>query len=219
VGGNAAGFSSLSPVAVPLWVKPQHIARGPAGGCGDDGAEVGLLDQRVEVDAPDEVIEVLQAATTIYAAGCRTGHRGARSTAADDARLQQRWAAANPLAGISATCLNAGQQQNRPGHRLSQAAMAEALDNGSAQPLSTALPDHICWAGTWWRPGAGGWTRVTEAGLVARLRAWAAQLTEPDTHGSGRQPGRAAPGGDADQHTDGPPPGESTPGGSCDGQE
>jgi hypothetical protein len=45
-------------VAVPLRVKPQHIARGPAGGCGDDGAEVGLLDQRVEVDAPDEVIEV-----------------------------------------------------------------------------------------------------------------------------------------------------------------
>ena len=116
-----------------------------------------------------ELRQVLQAATTVYAAGCRTGHRGARSTAADDARLQQRWAAASPLAGISATCLNAGQQQNRPGHWLSQAAMAEALDNGSAQPLSTALPDHIYWAGTWWRPGAGGWTRVTEAGLVARL--------------------------------------------------
>ena len=166
-----------------------------------------------------ELRQVLQAATTVYAAGCRTGHRGARSTAADDARLQQRWAAASPLAGISATCLNASQQQNRPGHWLSQAVMAEALDNGSAQPLSTALPDHICWAGSWWRPSAGGWTRVTEAGLVARLSAWAAQLTEPDTHGSGRQPGRAAPGGDADQHTDGPVPGESTPGGSCDGQE
>ena len=94
-----------------------------------------------------ELRQVLQAATTVYAAGCRTGHRGARSTAADDARLQQRWAAASPLTGISATCLNAGQQQNRPGHRLSQAVMAEALDNGSAQPLSTALPDHICWAG------------------------------------------------------------------------
>ena len=166
-----------------------------------------------------ELRQVLQAATTIYAAGCRTGHRGARSTAADDARLQQRWAAASPLAGISATCLNAGQQQNRPGHWLSQAAMAEALDNGSAQPLSTALPDHICWAGTWWRPGAGGWTRVTEAGLVARLSAWAAQLTEPDTHGCGRQPGRAAPEGDAGQRAESPVPGESTPGGSCDGQE
>ena len=55
MGGNAAGFSSLLPVAVPLWVKPQHIARGPAGGCGHD---VGLFDQRIEVDAPDEVIEV-----------------------------------------------------------------------------------------------------------------------------------------------------------------
>jgi len=97
--------------------------------------------------------------------------------------------------------------------------MAEALDNGSAQPLSTALPDHIRWAGTWWRPGAGGWTRVTEAGLVARLSTWAAQLTEPDTHDVGRRLGRAAPEGDGGQCAESPVPGESTPGGSCDGQE
>ena len=32
----------------------ERIGRGPAGGCGD-GTEVGLLDQRVEVDALDEV--------------------------------------------------------------------------------------------------------------------------------------------------------------------
>jgi len=166
-----------------------------------------------------ELRQVLQAATTIYAAGCRTGHRGARGTAADDARLQQRWAAASPLTGIPATCLNAGQQQNRPGRWLSQAAMAEALDNGSAQPLSTALPDHICWAGTWWRPGGGGWTRVTEAGLVTRLGAWAAQLTEPDIHGAGRRPGQAAPEGDASQRAQSPVPGDSAPSTSSDGQE
>jgi len=82
--------------------------------------------------------------------------------------------------------------------------MAEALDNGSAQPLSTALPDHIRWAGTWWRPGAGGWTRVTEAGLVARLSTWAAQLTEPDTHGGGRQPGQAVPEGDVGKRAESP---------------
>ena len=32
-----------------------RIGCGPAGGCGDNGAEVGVLDQRVEVDALDEV--------------------------------------------------------------------------------------------------------------------------------------------------------------------
>ena len=136
-----------------------------------------------------ELRQVLQAATTVYAAGCRTGHRGARSTAADDAQLQQRWAATSPLTGISAACLDAAQQ-NHPRRWLSQAAMAEALDNGTAQPLSTALPDHICWAGTWWRPGAGGWARVTEAGLAARLSVWAAQMAAPDTDATGQSAAR-----------------------------
>ena len=137
-----------------------------------------------------ELRQVLQAATTVYAAGCRTGHRGARGTAADDPRLQQRWAATSPLTGISAACLDAGQQQNHPGRWLSQAAMAEALDNGTARPLSIALPDHICWAGTWWRPGAGGWARVTDAGLAARLSVWATQMAAPDTDAAGQSAAR-----------------------------
>ena len=36
----------------------EHIARDPAGGCGDDGGEVGLLDQLVDVDALDDGIHV-----------------------------------------------------------------------------------------------------------------------------------------------------------------
>jgi hypothetical protein len=131
-----------------------------------------------------ELRNVIQAATTIYAAGCRTGHRGARTTAAEDAALQQRWAAADPLAGVPAGCAAAAAQRSVPGHWLSQAAMAEALDNGSAQPLSTALPDHICWGGLWWRPSAGGWARITEAGLAARLGAWAEQLATADAQAS-----------------------------------
>jgi hypothetical protein len=129
-----------------------------------------------------ELRNVIQAATTIYAAGCRTGHRRPRTSAADDAKLQQRWAASDPLAGIPAGYT--GAQRDVPGHWLSQVAMAEALDNGSAQPLSAALPDHICWAGLWWRPGNGGWARVTEAGLTARLGAWAGQLAKADADAS-----------------------------------
>jgi len=36
----------------------ERFARDPAGGCGDDGAEVGILDQRVDVDAPEDGIQV-----------------------------------------------------------------------------------------------------------------------------------------------------------------
>ena len=38
--------------------RVERFARDPAGGAGDDGAEVGLLDQRVDVDAPDDGIQV-----------------------------------------------------------------------------------------------------------------------------------------------------------------
>ena len=155
-----------------------------------------------------ELRQVIQAATAVYAAGCRTGHRGARTSAADDARLQQRWATASPLAGIPGLYLDAARQ-DRPGHWLSQAAMAEALDNGSAQPLSASLPDHIYCAGTWWRPGPGGWARVTEAGLTAQLGVWAAQLARADTHASGRPTGQAVPEREADQLADATLPGHS----------
>jgi len=134
-----------------------------------------------------ELRQVIQAATSFYAAGCRTGHRGSRDLAAEDSRLQQRWAAASPVTGIPAVSLAAGQRRNHPGHWLSPAAMAEALDNGSAQPLSAMLPDHIHCADAWWRPGAGGWARITDAGLATRLDSWAAQLARADEQATRRR--------------------------------
>ena len=42
------------------WLRTafERFARGPAGGFDDDGAEVSLLDQRVDVDAPEDGIQV-----------------------------------------------------------------------------------------------------------------------------------------------------------------
>jgi hypothetical protein len=146
-----------------------------------------------------ELRQVIQAATSFYAAGCRTGHRGARQLAAQDARVQQRWAAASPLTGVPAVYLSAGQQNKDAGHWLSPAAMAEALDNGSARALSTALPDHIRCAGTWWRPAVGGWSRVTDTTLAARLESWARQMGQADAQASRRLATSAAPVGGIDQ--------------------
>jgi len=148
-----------------------------------------------------ELRQVIQAATTVYAAGCRTGHRAGRRLAADDSSLQQRWAAASPITGIPAATLAGGPQRNRPGQWLSPAAMAEALDDGTARALSTMLPDHICCAGAWWRPGAGGWTRITDAALITRLDSWATRMAAADAQAAQRRtapPERsdvAAPGG------------------------
>ena len=155
-----------------------------------------------------ELRQVIQAATTVYAAGCRTGHRGARTSAADDARLQQRWATASPLAGIPGLYLDAAAAEPpRPlaepgrhgrGARQRQRAAAERVAAGSHLLRRYLVAS---------RPG--GWARVTEAGLAARLGVWAAQLAKADTHASGRQPGQAVPEGSADQLADAPLPGHS----------
>ena len=50
-------MNSSSPT---VWLRTtfDDLARDPAGGCGDDGAEVRLLDQCLDVDALDDFIEV-----------------------------------------------------------------------------------------------------------------------------------------------------------------
>ncbi len=128
-----------------------------------------------------ELRQVIHAATTFYAAGCRTGHRGASRLVADDHHLQQRWATASPLTGIPVARL-ASPHDGQPGHWMTAAAMAEALDTGAAQPLSTAFPDHLRFAGTWWRPRADGWVPITDSKLIARLDAGASRLARADAH-------------------------------------
>jgi hypothetical protein len=123
-----------------------------------------------------ELRQVIQAATTHYAAGCRTGHRQPAAPAADDPDLQRRWAAASALTGIPTTDLAASHHKDQPGQWLSPAAVADALDTGQARTLNTSLPGYIYSAGGWWMPGAGGWVRVTDTPFTALLDAWADRL-------------------------------------------
>ena len=78
-----------------------------------------------------ELRQVLHAAATQYALGCRTGHRGTVRLAAEDPALLQEWAAAHPLAGVPGIDLAAGAAR-RAGTLTPTAAVAEALDNGTA---------------------------------------------------------------------------------------
>jgi hypothetical protein len=159
-----------------------------------------------------ELRQVIQAATNFYAAGCRTGHRGPRGPAAEDARVQQRWATASPLAGIPTAHLSAaGQQRGEPGQWVSPSAIAEALDNGTAHALSAALPDYMWCAGAWWRPAIDGWTRVTDSGLAARLDSWAAQIAKADQHAVRRLGQRPAGADGADRSAEAPASSNTTP--------
>jgi hypothetical protein len=116
-----------------------------------------------------ELRQIIHAATTVYAAGCRTGHRTAPALAAPDRDLQQRWAAASPLAGIPAAEQAAALRSRRQDSGwLDHAAMAAAVDAGQAREPGPGLPDVLFCASGWWAPVSAGWVRVSDPGQASR---------------------------------------------------
>jgi hypothetical protein len=112
-----------------------------------------------------ELRQVIHAAGTVYAAGCRTGHRIAPARAAGDHQLQRRWAAADPLAAIPGADLAAGQRAGRTGDPwVSHAEMTAALQDGSARPNGPAGQDFIVCRDGLWTPASSGWIQVSRLG-------------------------------------------------------
>ena len=105
-----------------------------------------------------ELRQVLHAAATQYALGCRTGHRGPARLAAEDPVLLREWAAAYPLAGIPGIDLAAGAAR-RAGALITADAVAAALDDGTAIPVP-GIRDTLFREGRWLAPAASGWTEV-----------------------------------------------------------
>lgn len=111
-----------------------------------------------------ELRQVLHAATTVYAAGCRTGHRAAPAAVGTDTALQARWAQVSPLTAIPATDLAAGHARIAGTGWADHTAMAQALDTGGAYPIPELIPDGIADADAVWTPAANGWLR-TDTGI------------------------------------------------------
>jgi hypothetical protein len=125
-----------------------------------------------------ELRNVLQAAMSTYAAGCRTGHRAKPAPAAADRDLQKQWSAASPTAGIPRTEITAGQQARQRGDTwLTHPQMAVSLDTGYARPFAPGIPDVLFLDGTWWVPAAAGWLQVADPGDAARLNT---SFPDPD---------------------------------------
>jgi hypothetical protein len=110
-----------------------------------------------------ELRQVVQAATSMYAAGCRTGHRGAEQLARIDAAVLREWGGAYPLAGVAEIDIVAGQMRGGNGW-ASVAEVAAALDSGHAVPVPGAGA-WVRWDGAVWEAAAGGWVQVPGLGL------------------------------------------------------
>jgi len=127
-----------------------------------------------------ELRQVVHAATTMYAAGCRTGHR---SQPGPGPALHQEWAITDPVAGIPAAEITAGQRSRTGEGWISHAAMSGAFDTGQAQPLPDQ-PDIVWCAGRWWAPASGGWIQIEDPGAAARLTAPSAKPATAQPRGS-----------------------------------
>jgi len=111
-----------------------------------------------------ELRQFVQAAVPVYAAGCRTGHRGASTLVADDPELADEWARAYPLAGTPGIDIAAGRAR-LAGECLTTAAVAAALDSGDASAVPL-LRDYVFYAGAWWVPTSAGWVKVPQPGRM-----------------------------------------------------
>jgi hypothetical protein len=115
-----------------------------------------------------ELRRVIQAATTVYAAGCRTGHRGAPALAAIGREVLDEWGGAYPLAGIPEIDITAGQARGTSDWATGDE-IAVALDLGDAEPVpESELVKH---AGAYWAAAAGGWVQVPGLGAPGSGRS------------------------------------------------
>jgi len=111
-----------------------------------------------------ELRQLVQAAVPMYAAGCRTGHRGVATLVADDPELAEEWARAYPLAGTPGIDIAAGRAR-LVGESLTTATVAAALNSGDASAVPL-LRDYVFYAGVWWVPASSGWVKVPRPGAV-----------------------------------------------------
>lgn len=128
-----------------------------------------------------ELRAVVANATTVYAAACRTGHRGPELRAAESPDLQRRWTGADPWAGIPHQLLAADVGGPVTADRLTEAQMADARSRGLATPLSPGIPEYVRFADSWWAVDLdGAWLRIVNEELLERLEDAASRMTAAD---------------------------------------
>jgi hypothetical protein len=135
-----------------------------------------------------ELRQVLQAAATMYAAGCRAGHRTSPSLIAANPSLRKTWAAADPLAHVPRTELDAGRHaRTGDGQWASHAAMTSAIDAGYALQPGLGQLDAIVCSGSWWMPASAGWIRTAQPGTRPPLEERSPSQEDTTSRGADQQ--------------------------------
>jgi len=130
-----------------------------------------------------ELRQTIHAAQSFYAAGCRAGHRSDTNPVVDDTERRQRWASADPAAGIPDKLLVAddGEPLSDGREYLTAETMHALLENGGAVQLGETVTEILRHDESWWMPRGGGWIRVTEAGLDRDCTERAERMARADT--------------------------------------
>ncbi|WP_194904779.1 hypothetical protein [Catenulispora rubra] len=124
-----------------------------------------------------EMRNLVAAAASFYAAGCRAGHRTAEPLTTNATSLQESWARADAMAGIPQGLLS--DEAADTSLRISAKTMATAISRGNAKLLSPSIPEYAHHDGTWWLvDGTGSWIRVTHDDFAASLDESAARMAQ-----------------------------------------
>jgi hypothetical protein len=112
-----------------------------------------------------ELRTLLTAAGTVWASGCRAGHRSADHHAAEDTELQHRWKTADPLAGVPTPMRDTTTID--PKDVRSSTAMAKSMERGNAHYLHPAMRDFATHDNSWWViDPTGHWVRIKDNPLL-----------------------------------------------------
>jgi hypothetical protein len=125
-----------------------------------------------------ELRATVTAALTVYASGCRAGHRGATRLVATDTALLERWERADPAAGIPPRMLN--PHEAPAGRTLSTWSMSAALSRGHAHVLAATVRNIVRYEGCWWANDTAGWTQITDPARARQLTDMATRLAQAE---------------------------------------
>ncbi|MEU7925168.1 hypothetical protein [Micromonospora sp. NPDC049107] len=130
----------------------------------------------------NEMRQVVQAAATFYAKGCRAGHKSPGHLAAADEALRTKWLSGDPLLGVPPGLMTATDPIAGNPRTLSNPEMYAAIDAGKARPVGAKISDFQHYEGVWWmpRPDGDGWQQVTDPLFSTELDASAERMAIAD---------------------------------------
>jgi len=117
-----------------------------------------------------ELRNVIAAATTFYARGCRAGHRGAPHHLTGDEQTRTAWITAQPPPLLPRGVTPPDSSPPGPAREIDDEAMRGLLATGTARTLAPALPGYVHHHDAWWVTGTDQrWLEVIDPALATRL--------------------------------------------------